>query len=68
MELEAEVTKQEFRRFNTIALKRITEKRKFKIKLTTFNILYWVPLGTSGYLWVPLGTSGDRCRSSLLVL
>jgi len=59
MELEAEVTKQDFKRFNTIALKRITERRKFKVKQTTFNILYWVPLGiAAGALY----TFYDHCH------
>lgn len=45
MEFEAEVTKDEFKRLNNIALRRVADQRKYKMKLNIVNVLYWVPLG-----------------------
>jgi len=45
MKFISEVTKSDFKSFNKIAHKRVAEQRGLKAKLTTVNILYWIPLG-----------------------
>lgn len=47
MEFEAEVTKADFKRLNTIAWRRVADQQKYKKKLNIVNILYWIPLGIS---------------------
>lgn len=47
MEFEAEVTKDDFKRLNNIALKRVANQGKYKTKLNIANVLYWIPLGIS---------------------
>ena len=47
MEFEAVVAEDDFKQLNTIAWRRVADQRKYKKKLTTVNVLYWIPLGIS---------------------